>query len=338
VNIKPRTITQLDIAAWVIIAIAMIFILRYNILAGLLAGMLVFELVHVIAPYIGQRFSSYISKVIAVSLLAVIIIGALTLLGLGLAAFFRSDSGSLTSLIARMAQIIEDSRQILPGWIDERIPADAVVLQQVVTQWLRDNASSLQFLGKEAGRYAAHIVIGMVVGAMLALRDALTEELYKPFARAMLKRVILFGEAFRNIVFAQVRISVINTIFTSFYLLIILPLLGIELPFVKTMIAITFIVGLLPVVGNLISNTVIVVVSMSQSLAVAIGSLVFLVVIHKLEYFLNARIVGGQIRANAWELLIAMVIMEAVFGVAGVVAAPIYYAYLKSELRSRELI
>ena len=175
-NIKLRTITQLDIAAWIIMAVAMIFILRYNLLPGLLAGMLVFELVHVIAPYIGQRFSSYISKVIAVSLLAVIIVGALTLLGLGLAAFFRSDSGSLTTLIARMAQIIEDSRQILPGWIDERIPADAVVLQQVVTQWLRDNASSLQFLGKEAGRYAAHIVIGMVVGAMLALRDALRDE------------------------------------------------------------------------------------------------------------------------------------------------------------------
>ena len=45
-------------------------------------------------------------------------------------------------------------------------------------------------------------------------------------------------------------------------------------------------------VGNLISNTVIVVVSLSHSLDVAIGSLAFLVVIHKLEYFVNARIVG----------------------------------------------
>ena len=33
--------------------------------------------------------------------------------------------------------------------------------------------------------------------------------------------------------------------------------------------------------------------------------------IHKLEYFLNARIVGTQIRARAWELLIAMLAMEA---------------------------
>jgi hypothetical protein len=32
-------------------------------------------------------------------------------------------------------------------------------------------------------------------------------------------------------------------------------------------------------------------------------------VIHKLEYFLNARIVGIQINARAWELLIAMLLI-----------------------------
>ena len=47
---------------------------------------------------------------------------------------------------------------------------------------------------------------------------------------------------------------------------------------------------------------------------------------------------GGQIRANAWELLITMVLMEAIFGIAGIVAAPIYYAYIKSELRARDLV
>jgi predicted PurR-regulated permease PerM len=154
----------------------------------------------------------------------------------------------------------------------------------------------------------------------------------------MVQRTGLFGHAFRNIVFAQVRISAINTIFTGIYLVVILPLAGVELPFVKTMVMITFIVGLLPVVGNLISNSVIVIVSMSHSFAAALGSLLFLVSIHKFEYFLNARIVGRKIRANAWELLIAMVLMEAAFGIAGVVAAPIYYAYIKSELRVRELI
>jgi predicted PurR-regulated permease PerM len=112
----------------------------------------------------------------------------------------------------------------------------------------------------------------------------------------------------------------------------------VHLPFAKTLVALTFITGLLPVVGNLISNTVIVVVSMNVSLQVAIASLAFLVLVHKLEYFLNARIVGRHIHAKAWELLVAMLLMEAAFGIAGLVAAPIYYAYLKDELDARGLI
>jgi predicted PurR-regulated permease PerM len=45
--------------------------------------------------------------------------------------------------------------------------------------------------------------------------------------------------------------------------------------------------------------------------------------------------VGSQIDASAWELLLAMVVMEATFGLAGVIAAPVYYAYIKSELTGR---
>jgi predicted PurR-regulated permease PerM len=62
------------------------------------------------------------------------------------------------------------------------------------------------------------------------------------------------------------------------------------------------------------------------------------VVIHKLEYFLNATIVGSRIHARAWELLVAMLVMEAAFGLAGLIAAPIYYAYVKNELADWGLV
>ncbi len=119
---------------------------------------------------------------------------------------------------------------------------------------------------------------------------------------------------------------------------ILLPLAGVKLPFVFTLILLTFIAGLIPVLGNILSNTVIVVVSLGYSLPVAGASLVFLVVIHKLEYFVNARIVGWQIQAHSWELLIAMLLMESAFGLPGIVAAPIYYAWGKAELREQALI
>jgi len=103
-------------------------------------------------------------------------------------------------------------------------------------------------------------------------------------------------------------------------------------------VAFTFICGLLPVIGNLISNTVIFIVGLSLSLWVGALVLAYLIIIHKVEYFLNARIVGTRINAKSWEVLLAMLVFESAFGLPGVVAAPIYYAYLKSELKEARLI
>ena len=328
--------------AWFLAAFALFFAVQFSLLPALLAGLLVYQLVHIITPYIARRFptkrpSNY-SKLWAVGILVFIIVSLLALAGAGLIAFLRSDAGSVTVLLAKMAQILEDSRKILPAWILEHLPADAITFKEEATAWLRLHADQLQVVGKEAGRVSAHIVIGMIIGGMFALRESIAIDNFKPFARALAERSGLFSDAFRRVVFAQIRISAINTIFTAIYLALILPLVGIQLPLIKTMIAITFIVGLIPVLGNLISNTIIVIVSLSHTLGVALGSLLYLIVIHKFEYFLNARIVGTQIRANAWELLIAMLCMEAAFGLIGIVAAPIYYAYIKAELRARDLV
>jgi predicted PurR-regulated permease PerM len=205
-------------------------------------------------------------------------------------------------------------------------------------EWLRTHALELRRFGGDAGRALLHLIIGLIIGSFIALREARPHQTLAPLAQAMCERVHRLGDAFRRVVFAQVRISALNALLTGIYLLGVLPAFGVQLPFTKTMIVVTFLVGLLPVLGNLISNTVIVVISLSHSLHAAAGSLAFLVVIHKLEYFVNARIIGGRIQARAWELLIAMLAMEAAFGVQGVIAAPIVYAYIKKELSDRELI
>jgi predicted PurR-regulated permease PerM len=330
-----RPSARLDAAAWILAGLLLVLTLLLHLLPALLAGLLVFELVHVIAPRLrlGRR-----GKAAAVAILATAIVAALSLGLFGAVSFFRSDAGSLTALLQKMAEIIDGSRTHLPDWLLQYVPADAEELRMEITAWLREHAGEVQGLGKEAGRVAAHIVIGMIIGAMVSLREARPSRSGAPLAHALGERAALLGDAFRRVVFAQVRIAAINTAFTAVYVAVALPLLGIHLPFAKTLVLITFFAGLLPVVGNLVSNTVVVVVSLSASLAVAIASLVFLVVVHKLEYFLNARIVGSQIRASAWELLLAMLLMESAFGLAGLVAAPVYYAYLKEELMARGLI
>jgi predicted PurR-regulated permease PerM len=218
------------------------------------------------------------------------------------------------------------------------LPDSVEGIKTAIVEWLREHATQVQTLGKEAGLATAHVLIGLIVGTMLALREVSDHEALQPLAAALTERAGRLAEAFRRIVFAQVRISAINTVFTAIYLAVVLPMLGIHLPLTKTMIALTFVAGLLPVIGNLISNTVIVVVSLAHSPQVAMGSLAFLVVVHKFEYFLNARIVGARISAQSWELLLAMLVMEAAFGLPGLVAAPIYYAWLKQGLVDAGLV
>ncbi|HEY5293695.1 MAG TPA: hypothetical protein VIJ43_15420 [Burkholderiales bacterium] len=328
-----------DVAAWVTAALALWLVLRLHLLAGLLSGLLVYELVHFLAPrlYLGPRRHDK-RKLAAVALVTAIVVVSFTALIFASVAFFRNEAGSLPALLQKMAEIIESSRAMLPEWARGHMPGDAEGLKLAAVVWLREHAAEVQLAGKEAGLALVHILIGMVIGALVSLREAGATQNYRPLARALAERVARLGQAFRRMVFAQVRIAALNTLFTGIYLALVLPLFGVDLPLIKTMIAITFVASLLPVVGNLISNTVIVVVSLSHSLDAVAGSLAFLIAVHKFEYFLNARIVGAQIRASAWELLLAMLVMEAAFGIAGVVAAPIYYAYLKGELADRGLI
>jgi predicted PurR-regulated permease PerM len=328
-----------DVAAWLIAGGSLWLVLHVHLLPALLAGLLVFQLVNLITPLIrdSARLNSDRAKIIAVVMLTTIMVLILVAIGVGLALFFQRGADGLPVLMEKMAEILESRRGIWPTWLVASLPADAQELQAQLIGWLRKNTDILGIAGAELGRALVLIIIGLVMGAMIALRGWQTPEL-GPLGQSLAERVLRISDAFRRIVFAQVRISTLNTFFTLLYLGVALPLLGIDIPLTKTLIVLTFVCGLLPIIGNLISNTVITIVCLSHSIELAAVSLGYLILIHKLEYFLNAHIVGTQIRARAWELLLAMIVGEGAYGIAGLIAAPIYYAYLKDELVSRRLI
>jgi len=327
-----------EIASWILTGFVLVLVLQLHLLTAFLAGLLVYEIVHIIAPQLQKRLFGEGSRLVAVALLATCIVGLITAAIFGVIVFLRSEAGSLPAMIQKMADILETARNALPPWIVDYLPDSVDDMRSAVSEWLHAHAAELRLAGAETGRGLAHILIGMIIGAMVSLREARVDDDGKPLARELENRADRVGDAFRRVVFAQVRISLINTVFTGIYLLLVLPRFDVHLPFAKTIVVVTFIAGLLPVIGNLISNSVIVIVSLANSFSVAIASLVFLIVIHKLEYFLNARIIGSRIHAHAWELLIAMLAMESAFGLPGVVAAPIYYAYVKAELTDRGLV
>ncbi|MBF0518580.1 MAG: AI-2E family transporter [Nitrospirae bacterium] len=329
-----------DYISWFIVTTALILVLKMHLLPALLAGLVVYEFISILSHHIRFKgISGHGSKLITVSLLVFLLLVSLSVLVIAIVYFFRNSADSLPVLLKKMADIVDNSLNSLPLWITEYLPSDAEGLKTAAAEWLRQHASQLQTAGREAAMAVAHILIGMVIGVLVALNEVHHDaDSCGPLARALTDSVSRLVSSFRGVVFAQVSISAINTVFSALYLVVILPFFGIHLHLAKTLIAVTFITGMLPVIGNLFSNSAIIVVSLSQSFNAAIASLVFLILIHKLEYFLNAKLVGSKIHSKSWEILLAILVMEAAFGMAGLIAAPIYYAYLKSELTSKELI
>ncbi len=328
-----------QIASWVLMGLALLLVLAFHLLSALLAGLLVFQLVHILSSALHVPFiTSRNTKIVVVAVLATATVALLVLGSVGIAVFLRKGPDNLATLLSQLATIVENLKHFLPGEIASKLSSGTESIKVIVAQWLREHAGEVRTLGTDTLRIFVHVLIGLIVGAMVALHEAVPSTTPTPLVRALTRRVDFLAATFRRIMLAQLPISVINTILTSVYLLVLLPSFGLNLPFLKTLIVITFVAGLVPVVGNLVSNSVIFLVSLSVSFTVAVASLVFLIVIHKLEYFLNARIVGARINAKAWEILIAMLAFEAVFGLRGVIAAPIFYAYAKQELADQGLI
>lgn len=328
-------------ASWLIAAVVLILVLKLHLLPALFSGLAVYELVHLLSPkFRGYASTKNRARLWVLALIVSLIVAILGIFSLWSVSLFRFGTGSLPRMAQMMAEIIEGSRDILPAGLVQYLPANVNAMNVAAADLLRKNAQTLQSAGGILLRSLAYMLIGMVVGALLSLRKATLgrKRMRRPLATAIAVRARRFTRSFRRVVFAQVRIAALNTFLTWLYLGVTLPLLGISIPYVKTLIVITFVVGLLPVIGNLISNTAIVVISLSVSFQVAGASFLFLVIIHKLEYFINARIIGVRINAQAWELLLAMLVMEAAFGVSGLVAAPVYYAYLKDELEAQHLV
>jgi len=302
--------------------------LALELIVVMYAAMLVYALV--MRMSIGLRGShSKHSRWMAVVMVATVVVAALVL-GVSSLHLLLRNGVDVHDLLLQMGDILASARSWLPAAIGATLPQQDDLLANAATL-LRTHAAELGTLGLGALKNILFALLGILIGAMFAIGSATQSPHLGPTSRRLMNQINNLEDAFWRVISAQLRISTLNTVLTAIYLLGVLPAFGVQLPLTKTLIAVTFVAGLLPVVGNLISNTAITVISLSQSLSVAVGSLSFLVIIHKLEYFVNARFVGAQINAKPQEILVSMLLMERLFGPAGVVAAPVFYAWLKVE-------
>ena len=341
-NLATLLTDQLRLRSILLATAILLAILWLHLLSALFAGLAGFVLYRAVRNYTGPAGSSFKKRALRWALLtsAVALTGFALLAGFEL--LFNVSSGGLGRLLQLLADTLDQLRATAPAWIVARLPESADAVQHAVTDWLRSHASEVPRWTGQALKVLVHIIIGLAIGLMAATAAHAHRKAMSPPGRPLVQlaqaRLRQLATAFADVFAAQLRISAINAALTGLYLLVILPALGYKVPLAPTLVAFTFFASLVPIIGNLLSNAAITVAALTVSVWLGIASLGFLVVVHKLEYFLNARIVGGRTNVPTYAMLASMLVLEAAFGVPGLVAAPIYCAWMVRELRGEDWV
>jgi predicted PurR-regulated permease PerM len=251
-----------------------------------------------------------------------------------------------------LGYVINKAVRVLPEVAENAIPSLIQWAQQHQIELPFTDYDSLKDVALDSVRSQAHnlagvaniargatsqfvlILVAMVVAIGLFLnprieldadKHSIPNNLYSVSCAAIAQRFTTLYQSFAIVMGAQVIISAVNTVITAIFVL------SVRLPYAVVVIGTTFLCGLLPIVGNLISNCIVLGIAITVSPKLAIAALVFLIVIHKLEYFLNSKIVGERIRNPFWLTLLALIVGERLMGVAGMILAPVVLNYLKME-------
>jgi len=332
-----------EITAYAVISAGVLFVLWQHLVSATVVGLALYLILDRVSARFHGRMSRGIVRPLALLVVTTITAALIAAAVMLTVTMLRRGAGNIPEMMEQMAEILGSVRLFLGGFGRSFIPevlTDAEDFKLTVMTWLKTHAQTVRAGGLWLGIGLVHMIMGILLALLVFFRHVThhDEANRGPLARHLVEKVDRFAHAFGRIATAQIKISGVNTVLTGIYLLVVLPLFGIRIPFGTTLVIITFLCGLIPVLGNLISNTVITILSMGISVGTAVASLTFLVVIHKLEYLINSRIVGGETDSQAWEILLSIIIGEAAFGVGGVVMAPIVYAFVKRELRDRGLV
>ncbi|MET0543826.1 MAG: permease [Variovorax sp.] len=343
----PPASRNVVVASYLLIAGALLLVLWRDLLPGLLFVCIGFLATRRLARSFEnawlrmrpERAASRITAWVRGAAAALVMLAPLALLALAFAEareFVLNAPQQYQELLDYIARTVLELRLKLPPDVAIYLPEGSAEVQRMIANYLRAQAGALALTGRAWLGGLLFAYVGLIVGSLAGV--APTSRLKGPLVLALRDRIRLFGEAFRQIVAAQFWIAAFNTLLTAGFLLVLMPLWGMGLPYEPALITLTFVAGLVPIVGNLLCNAVLTLVGLSVSPAAAAVCLGFLILIHKAEYVINAKVVGSRTHMAVWELLAVMFVAEAVFGPAGLVAAPLFYAYLKKELQATQLV
>jgi predicted PurR-regulated permease PerM len=298
------------------------FDLGHALIAGLFAYMM---LEQALDAFRGAGVSPRLSRWASVAVFLVVGL----LLSVIFAAFVEIVLERLPALLDRLLPRMD----ALARRFGRGLPVDNVQeMRSLILVTLKENARSITMTSGLLTRGFFQIIVAVVIAIMGFMAETGSLDgrrgLDGDLLRECRDRATLFAFSFQLVMGAQILIAAINAAAAAALLF------AFHIPFRTMLTLATFVFGMIPIAGNVISNTLIVASALTISDHLALVALIFLVVVHKGGYFLNSRIVGARTETPSWAILLGLLVGEALMGVTGVILAPTLIYYVRAELRA----
>lgn len=217
------------------------------------------------------------------------------------------------------------------------IPFDLIQVKTKIFTWLKSNISQTITYIQKISMNIFLFIMALIINFVMQYNNLKTNNIPNQPANNLLdylihftvNKISAFYLHFKTVMSAQLIISLINTLLTFGILLIL------EIPHKVSLLVLVFIFGLLPVIGNIISNTIICSAAFIWAgMWQVVAALIFLVSIHKLEYVLNSKIIGHFTAMPIYITLLALLIGESLFHISGMIIAVPTVLFIREELQA----
>jgi len=268
-----------------------------------------------------HRIAPFVPKAVLFSVLYILVIWAIILITYKVVPMMLKNLPELSNQL--QVEIVKELKAANKRW---NLPA-YVDVDELKASILRASTGILQFLATSlTPLYKGFIqfVFALAINLFFYFESEKVEQTFTRNPNSLMTfvykflqmRLRIFYVYFRRVMGGQVIIAFINTLISS------IVIFGLELRHPFLMLFVVFFCGLFPVVGNLMSNSVLTINAfVATGIWGTVICLILLIGIHKLEYFLNSRIIGGIVHLPMAISLGALIFCEVLLGIPGLILA-----------------
>ncbi|HVA67281.1 MAG TPA: AI-2E family transporter [Elusimicrobiota bacterium] len=217
------------------------------------------------------------------------------------------------------------------------MPGSLEDLRGVIISAVVEHAQALTKTSGVLTRELFEILISVLVALLyhlsvsrkMGIRDdaAPRGNLLGAFLAEFAQRTTIFVGGFETIFRIQILLAAFRCAVLAVFLLLT------RMPWTHFLLVATFLLSVIPIVGAFTSSALILAAAFTVSFHAAIGTLVFLLILHQAEYLIYSRLVGTEFALPTWLILLGLLIGEKCLGLAGLILAPVVIHYLREELR-----